>query len=75
MRKIKITARADEGCPFCGKFEQHEECLFTLAEVRERERAAFVAGGSWQEANTNRIDWPVLDDRKAEALRRYGGEA
>jgi hypothetical protein len=45
----------------------------TEADARERERKAFVAGGSWQESNTDAdgLDFPMLDDRKAEAARRY----
>ena len=49
--------------------------LFTLAEVRERERAAFAAGRVW--ANEwfamPTADWQ--ESTEAEALRRYGGEA
>jgi hypothetical protein len=43
------------------------EVLYTEAEVRERERAAFVAGCDWTtwSSHTNR------DDAEAEALRRY----
>lgn len=42
------------------------------AEVRERERAAFVAGATW--GDTRHHFW-VTAELEAEALRRYGGEA
>ena len=47
-----------------------------LAEVRERERAAWMNHAEWVYntlATTGRM--PSRDDAKAEAKRRYGGEA
>ena len=41
-----------------------------LAEVRERERAAFCEGATWAWGGP-----PQGDDAEVEALRRHGGEA
>lgn len=47
-----------------------QEKYYTEAEVRERERAAFVEGAKWQ-------SYGMTDEVKAAevAMRRYGGEA
>lgn len=52
--------------------------LFTLAEVRERERAAFIESRQWV-ARENTA-WGIVTKATykmaiAEAKRRYGGEA
>jgi len=61
------------------KFDTAEQMFAALdaepvgeAEVRERERAAFVAGAAF---GWDQDDNGDMYDAEAEALRRYGGEA
>ena len=50
---------------------------YHLAEVRERERAAFVEGSDWTigRIQNEAAKWPSKESAIIEALRRYGGEA